>query len=330
MLSCLMKHFKSYWILMLGRLIGGTATSILCSGFETWLVSEHMTKNKFSSGLLGYMFGLMYTTMYIVAIFSGLLSQWVSGKTILTPISEGSIIHTGGFLAPFQVSMVCAIFGYCMIAFLWDENYGSLHTVSVQHTIRDAVKLVRGDSRVILLGIACACFEATMYAFVFNWTPALESLDTPPLHGLIFATFMMACMCGASTATIMTKVSPRTRVMIALLIGVFAFAICAVSAKRTNHLLASYMCFLVFEFCVGLYYPSMGVFKTDIVPDNVRSTIYNLYRIPLNAIVILLLLSNLPPVVSFFLCALLLSVALLAVAVITPWGTEDLAQRKLG
>ena len=38
-LSCLTKHSGDYWILMLGRLLGGVSTSLLFTAFESWLVS---------------------------------------------------------------------------------------------------------------------------------------------------------------------------------------------------------------------------------------------------------------------------------------------------
>ncbi|KAL8595134.1 hypothetical protein ACOMHN_013807 [Nucella lapillus] len=40
-LACVTKHFGNFWILMVGRLLGGMATSILYSAFESWLVYEH-------------------------------------------------------------------------------------------------------------------------------------------------------------------------------------------------------------------------------------------------------------------------------------------------
>ena len=46
-----------------------------------------------------------------------------------------------------------------------------------------------------------------------------------------------------------------------------------------------FVAFLAFEACVGLYFPMMGTLKGDIVPEDMRSTIYNLYRLPLNVIV---------------------------------------------
>ena len=43
---------------------------------------------------------------------------------------------------------------------------------------------------------------------------------------------------------------------------------------------------LVFEICVGLYFPMMGTLKGQIVPEESRAGIYNLYRLPLNVIVV--------------------------------------------
>jgi predicted MFS family arabinose efflux permease len=41
MLSCATKHSPDYKILMVGRVLGGIATSLLFSAFESWLVAEH-------------------------------------------------------------------------------------------------------------------------------------------------------------------------------------------------------------------------------------------------------------------------------------------------
>ena len=44
--------------------------------------------------------------------------------------------------------------------------------------------------------------------------------------------------------------------------------------------------FLVFEACVGVYFPSMGTLRSQYLPDEHRGVIMNLFQIPLNAIVI--------------------------------------------
>ncbi|CAK9145400.1 unnamed protein product [Ilex paraguariensis] len=40
-LTCITKHSHQYKVLMLGRILGGIATSLLFSAFESWLVAEH-------------------------------------------------------------------------------------------------------------------------------------------------------------------------------------------------------------------------------------------------------------------------------------------------
>jgi len=76
--SCLTKHFKRYSMLLVGRVTGGIATSMLNSCFECWMVSEHLQRHKFPEHLLSYMFSMMYTVMYCVAIASGLAGQAVT------------------------------------------------------------------------------------------------------------------------------------------------------------------------------------------------------------------------------------------------------------
>merc|ERR1712014_134652 len=67
--------------------------------------------------------------------------------------------------------------------------------------------------------------------------------------------------------------------------------------------------FLVFEMTVGLYFPMMGTLKGMIVPEESRAAIYNLYRVPLNAIVVLSLVAKMDIQSAFSLTTALLLVA---------------------
>ena len=49
-LACVTKHFNNFFILMIGRLLGGIATSILYSAFESWLVYEHNSVSQLRVG----------------------------------------------------------------------------------------------------------------------------------------------------------------------------------------------------------------------------------------------------------------------------------------
>jgi len=313
--SCLTKHFKNYSMLMVGRITGGVATSILFSGFESWMVSEHLQRNQSSSGLLTYMFGMMYMVMYMVAICTGFVSQYVADAMPFAPITDGSMIYMGGKLGPFDFAIVLLIIGAVAMAYFWDENYGSrlgTREKDLLTSLKDVLRLFSSDIRIAMLCIIVACFEGSMYAFVFNWTPALENKDVPPPYGLIFAGFMMACMCGASTAAITSGLkSAPVRLCVVFFLASFTFAI-ATTTESTPR----YISFLAYEFCVGLYFPLSGIIKSELVPERVRTTMYNLFRVPLNGVVVALLLTHVPVRKCFMLCACLVLTAACSVGII--------------
>ena len=93
-------------------------------------------------------------------------------------------------------------------------------------------------------------------------------------------------------------------------VGVFAVAsvsMALVALGTTDTV--KFVGMLIFEMCVGMYFPLMGTMKGVIVPEDKRAAIYNLFRIPLNFIVLFSLLTDLTPAMSFTLNALMLSIA---------------------
>ena len=50
--------------------------------------------------------------------------------------------------------------------------------------------------------------------------------------------------------------------------------------------------FLLFELLCGMYFPSIGSLRSTAIPSHVRSTIMNIFRIPLNIIVATILLKT--------------------------------------
>jgi len=63
---------------------------------------------------------------------------------------------------------------------------------------------------------------------------------------------------------------------------------------------------VLFEVTVGLYFPCMGMMKGKIVPESCRSTLYNFFRVPLNLIVVLCLVFDIPVRFGFLMTAAML------------------------
>jgi len=72
-----------------------------------------------------------------------------------------------------------------------------------------------------------------------------------------------------------------------------------------------YFAFLIFECCVGMFWPSVGRLRATYIPEQVRATIMNYFRIPTNVFVLLILnkVNSLP---IFFICSALLLISLIS------------------
>ena len=75
-LSCMSTLLDDLIILFVGRMLGGIATTLMYSVFESWMVTEyHHRRLDQSSMTLSSMFGIMTTLNGSVAIGAGLLGQ---------------------------------------------------------------------------------------------------------------------------------------------------------------------------------------------------------------------------------------------------------------
>jgi MFS family permease len=173
-----------------------------------------------------------------------------------------------------------------------------------------ALSLIVSDPRLVLVGMTQTAFEGSMHIFIFMWTPLLTQYSEKPPHGLIFAIFMMCCMIGS----VLYKCNPLSMPPQHYVIGIFcvstaAFAIPMVSEEPLL-ILAS---FLLFETCVGVYFPAFSTIKGQLVPEHVRTTMYNLFRIPLNAFVVttitLYSTESISEIQAYQMCAAMMAIA---------------------
>eukprot|EP00045_Choanoeca_perplexa_P006238 m.52941 g.52941 ORF g.52941 m.52941 type:complete len:441 (-) comp13533_c0_seq1:973-2295(-) len=288
-LSCLTKHINHFYVLILGRVLGGLATSLLFTVFEAWMVSEH-AQQQHQQAWLQSTFSFMSIVNGLVAILSGWGAEFVA-VTFDTP------------LAPFDLSIVLLLLGAGYVYATWSENYGDT-SARVDSNLSDGVREVVSSPRVLVLGAIQSLFEASMYAFVFMWTPALQDDTAPELpFGTIFATFMVCCALGGSLfARLAQQMSVLRLMMLTFTVAGLSLAVPALSENRS----ARFLAFLAFEVCVGMYWPAIGTLRADVVQERVRTTVLNLFRVPLNLLVCLLLLNvgTLDVGTIFMLCAL--------------------------
>jgi len=203
-------------VLLLGRVLGGIGTSLLFSAPEAWLVGEAGREGV--QGSLGETFGLAYAGDSVVAILAGQMA--------------GAAAATRGPTGPFELSVGFLIMGGLLASFLWKENVAGGGSSSSdgdddndpKPTIRDAVKVVKADPKIMLVGAMQSLFEAAMYIFVLNWPPAVSkaisayfskfaaegstaAIGTP--YGKVFSCFMACCLLGS---TVFGQLTSSTKV----------------------------------------------------------------------------------------------------------------------
>ena len=136
--------------------------------------------------------------------------------------------------------------------------------------------------------------------FVFMWVPTLLSQNPPGgvPTGCVFSALMMAITIGGiafnpfhamiSSLTSKAVGSEISASLIYLLasISMAVPALCLSGYLDGNCFNKFIIAFLVMEMCVGLFMPVAGTLRSKYVPDALQGAILNIFRLPLNAIVV--------------------------------------------
>uniref|UniRef100_A0A1D1Y5T0 Molybdate-anion transporter n=1 Tax=Anthurium amnicola TaxID=1678845 RepID=A0A1D1Y5T0_9ARAE len=313
-LSCITKHSPQYKVLMVGRILGGIATSLLFSAFESWLVAEH-NKRGFDSQWLSLTFSkAIFLGNGLVAIVAGLFANILADNLGFGPV------------APFDAAACFLAIGMAIILSSWTENYGDpSENKDLLTQFKGAAVAIASDEKIALLGAIQSLFEGSMYTFVFLWTPALSPNEENIPHGFIFATFMLSSMLGSSIASrLMTRASLKVESYMQIVFVISAFTlllpivtgfIVAPSSVKGGSISFSgsiqLFGFCIFEACVGIFWPSIMKMRSQYIPEEARSTIMNFFRIPLNIFVCIVLynVNAFPITVMFGMCSIFLFMA---------------------
>lgn len=174
-------------------------------------------------------------------------------------------------------------------------------TTSFKPSIRDAIEVVKSDPKIILVGAVQSLFEAAMYIFVLQWPPAMRAVITKAFdssasvpYGSIFSCFMACCLIGSTLFGRLVNSKAKNALTqeqtTSWMLTVAALAMTSATFFQ-NSLTGLVAAFFVFEACVGMYFPSIGLLRSKYVPDSHRSVIMNLFGIPLNVLVVTVFLS---------------------------------------
>lgn len=314
--ASLMKLSADYSTLVIGRIISGSATSLLFTAQELWYVNMHLNHHDFPPEWLTYTFEKSAKGNGALSILAGVIAYMMTE------------VYGWGPVAPSVLSSAFFCLACGLVWAKWEDvkqktppllpsNQSNVSKSREKKFMKECLTGLRTifESRELLsVGLMQALYESVLCLFVFLWTPVLDHHD-PPL-GIVFSSFMTGSLAAGALYSVMRSVlkrlSPAT-----LLLGLFMAAtgtvlFCVVSTEPTREFpVVSFVAFFTFETISGLYFPVMRDVKHLVGLDSADFAITAWFRVPLNLFACLGLLflhtsSNIAGTKHLFACCVAL------------------------
>ncbi|CAF1003815.1 unnamed protein product [Adineta ricciae] len=314
-IHCLSLNFNILSVLVLGSIFRGMAHSLYNTNFESWLLQEHHD-NDLDTDSLKHLLRNAFVCATSSAVAAGIVAQ-VSAELL-------------GYRAPFEVAIGIYLVMIVFVLWKWRENYGDREAKATESFVL-AIKVIRTDLRVLLVGLSTCLFEATVYIYAMEWTPALQEAkewiisERLPL-GFMFSGFMTFNMMGAFLFKVLAKrFDVHSYLPVVMVIAAAALGVLVV-VPDAQILVFAGLC--MYELCVGIYMPSISLLRNRYLPDSVRSTLMNYFRIPRFLLMFAVIVWHLPLSVIFTSCVVMLVLAGICLVVLQNMRPREEDQRE--
>ncbi|GMH58143.1 hypothetical protein TrRE_jg5406 [Triparma retinervis] len=278
-----MEHSTNFKILMFGRVLGGISTNLLFSAFESWMTTEHR-KQGFPEDWLKEIYAAASVTNGVTAVAAGIVAQQL----------EDWLGHIGPFKGAVALTVLALI-----LVLRWEENYGedkgensgSSVVTQFKEQFKEGWSATLSNPDILKIGLIQSLGEGAMYTFVFMWVPTLLSLapnsDVPT--GAVFSSLMIAITMGGSVFPLVHSCLGSTE--LAATATYFLAALCMLCpalclSNFGNCFTPVLVAFVMVEFSIGLFFPAAGILRSKYVPDHLQGAILNIFRLPLNLLVV--------------------------------------------
>ena len=263
------------------QIITGIGAGLINTTFEAWVVSEarkdfgtyEIERDRFLKKL--------FRTQNIL---DAIMSIVISGVCAV-------IYSIWGLYAPLWISIAFSLFGSIAIAILWGENKPMADSkVSAMSQFKDAC-LELEKREVFCVGLIESIVMAVLNIFLFSWTPILKE-STP---GEINVGFIFTCM--VLTMILGTKIYEM--VILHLGCDYYGSIACSLFIEGGLFMIVFFadsfmirlLCLSAINGIQGFFNPLNSIIKSKILVEKYRALLMNIFRIPLNLYVIIVLVT---------------------------------------
>ena len=259
------------------QVVTGIGAGLINTTFEAWVVSE--AGKDFKNFVIE-------RDRFLKKLFRTILDAVMS---ILVSAICAIIYSIWGLYAPFWISIALSLLASLVIAILWDENKPMANSkVSALSQFAEACMELK-KREVLSVGLIESIVMAVLNIFLFSWTPILKNSTPGGINvGFIFTCMVLTMIVGTKTyeVTILhLGCDYYMSIAVSLLIEALLFFI--VYCKESFFIrLISLALINGFQ---GFYNPVNSIIKSKILIEKYRALLMNIFRIPLNLYVIIVL-----------------------------------------
>jgi hypothetical protein len=171
---------------------------------------------------------------------------------------------------------------------LWGENKPNWGRTE-NETIWEAMKELK-KREVLCIGIIESFYQAVLNIYLFSWTPILQNSTTTGINvGFIFTCFIISLILGTTVFEIV-MIYLRVGFYNALSTGLVSLSFVFFAIFYVDNFMVRFWLLLYINGSSGFLNPLISIIKSRILVEKYRALLMSIFRVPLNAYVIIVLL----------------------------------------
>ena len=183
-----------------------------------------------------------------------------------------------------------------IIQIYWEENEIRLENKTISKCYKEAfIELKKRD--VLTVGLSESLTQGIQNLYLFLWTPVLLASTPGEINvGFIFLCMVASIVCGSKIYEV-CAIYLKLNYYYMLASCLFGIVLAFIGIFTINSFLLRVCLFTFLNGTSGLYSPTFSIIKYKVLEDKHRALLMNIFRIPLNIyiIVVLLLLKYIDP-----------------------------------
>ena len=265
----------------LAQVVTGFGAGLICTTFEAWVVCE---SDKVFKGFP------REAERFRKRLFknSNILDAAVS---IITSGICAIVYSFLGIYAPFWISIGLSLLASIVIGLLWEENHPLKNsTQSTGAQLKEAIKELK-KVKVLCIGLIEGIALGILNIYLFSWTPILKQSTPGGMNvGFIYTCMVLTMIVGTKSYEVLIVYCNLDYYM-SITGCLFIQGLLLFIVYFDNRFLARLLYLSLFNGLTGFYNPLNSIVKSKILVENYRALLMNLFRIPLNTYVIIVLLT---------------------------------------